>query len=693
MQSFTYMISHFFTIILIPISTGIAFSQGTAITDPVQFSTAGGMYTGTVEVGLTCSTPGAAIRFTLDGREPDSSATLYDGMPFLFDSIAVLRARAFAVGMAPSRVVTHSYLAGVEHSFPVVSLAFDPAAFFDADTGIYVKYLDDLTALANIEMFVPEANDAVFNQLVAVEIQGSASASQPQKSLEISAKGSLGNPTIAYPLFPELPFESYKRFVLRNGGQDWCVLQFRDEFAAGLLTDRSDMGDLLAAPALYAQAWRPAVLYLNGKYWGIHNIRERMNRFYVQQHFNWSSDAFDLVDNFGSVSNGDIAAWNDLFGYLTQTTGFDNDSLFEALEQQIDGQNFLDYCVFNIYLENEDWPGNNVRRFRQRSPEGKWRWMTYDLDFTFGLFQQNGGWNTGDASPDALARMLDDTTQVWPNPDWATLLFRRCWQNAGFRRDFANRLADMLNTAFLPARVSDRLNAFRTLYQPEITKHYERWWFGNYDSYWLANIETTRQFAFHRPDYVRQEILKAVPEASGLAELEIKANPPAGGRVEVNTVSPTAAQLPWSGIYFTGVALPVRAIANPGYLFTGWSDPDLGIKDSTNIVLSGNTVLVANFEKEDTVTTHTANMEWPVFSLYPNPADKTLTIKGKFAENAEVSVRILDGFSRQIAGPWRLTGREINHVSPDLSGLPGGVYFLKIEGVNGAVTRKFLVVR
>lgn len=661
-------------------------------TEAVQFSQRGGLFAAPIGVDLNCPTSGAIIRYTLDGSEPGIQSAIYDNIPLAISTTSVLRARAYASGLSPSAVTTNTYFVGVNHTFPVVSLAFEPASFFDTLTGIYINFTQDLTAVANIEFFEPAMDTAAFNQLVEVEIQGSGSTSLAQKSLEIKAKGSLGHDNVHHALFSDLPFDEYKRFVLRSGGQDWCVLQFRDEFATSLLSNYSDLGDILQKPALHLQAWRPSVVYLNGKYWGIHNVRERMSRFYLYQHFGWEEDEFDMIENYGEVSSGDSIAWFQLFNYLWQTeSGFENDAVLENLKQQIDYQNFLDYCVFNIYLENEDWPGNNVLRFRHRSVEGKWTWMTYDLDFTFGLYQPNGGWNTGDPSPNALARLLDGSSLVWPNPDWSTMLFRRCWQNASFRRDFANRLADMLNTVFLPQRVSNRLDEFRALYQPEITQHYERWWFGNYDAHWLQNIEKTRFFASNRPGYARNEIIQTMTEAYDVAGLTIDVFPPGGGKVVVNTVHPADADLPWEGTYFKGVPVPVMAVANPGYSFVGWSNPELGIADSVDLLLTDSILLVAHFQLLDTLITDTSESMSLSFNVFPNPTAGTLTVSGEMFKHYTVQVQVINGLGQVVSDAY-FAPNAAGRIFPEIRSLPAGVYFLKIFRENGeAAVRGFVL--
>ncbi len=643
-------------------------------TPNIQFSPAGGLFNGPLEVLLSSTTPNAVLYYTLDGSEPDVNAAVYtNALPI--DTNTIVRVRAFAPGLSPSPVMTQSYFVDLQHTFPVVSLAFPPPAFFDSTTGIYTNYTNGLSVVANIEFFEPgDTVAAAVNQLVEVEIQGTGSIVQAQKSLEIKAKKSLGLADINYPIFPDLPYASYKRLVLRNSGQDWCVLQFRDEFATSLVGDLSDLHGLLTPPHLFLQGWRPAVVYLNGKYWGIHNVRERMTQFYVRQHFNWTDSEYDLIENYGEAITGDSIAWFQFVHFL-QVNEFSSDAQFAQLRQQIDYQNYLDYCVYNVYLENEDWPGNNVRRFKHRSPAGKWQWLTYDLDFTFGLYQSNG-WNTGSASPNALGRLLDSTALAWPNPDWSTLLFRRCWQNATFRRDFANRMADMLNTNLLPTRIYQRLDQFQALYEPEIAAHYQRWWGVYISNVWLDNIAKTRSFAKQRPAYVRKEITAALPEASGLAYLIVDASPRQGGSLHVSTVHPDSTHFPWPGIYFKGVAVPVKAIAQPGFRFIKWSDTNLGSADSINVLVENTHSLTAYFER-----VHEADNPETVSTLEINlqlqPATNALTIRNSLIASSDFQVQIIDALGRVIL-ERNYAAQSEEYLTLEAAHLLTGTYFLRV---------------
>ncbi len=554
-------------------------------------STVGGKYDSGFPLSISTTTGPATLYYTLDGSEPTESSIRYTS-PIPIDKNTTLRIKGFVAGMTPSKTATHSYFIGTTHTFPIVALTFKKSDFFNDTTGIYVKYENGLEVPANIELFESGAKTAAFNQMVGIEIQGSASAQLPQKSLEIKASGSYA--AVPYKVFPELPFTSYKRFVLRNGGQDWGVTLFRDELAASLALKVSDLNGIIRTPDLDMQDFRPSVVYFNGEYWGIHGIRERMNRFYAEQHYNLKSADYDMIENWGSkIQNGDAVAFTAFYNSLANRNLADN-TAFEQFKTELDVSNFLDYNVFNVFIDNTDWPGNNIRCFRVKAG-GKWRFISYDHDFSFGLFLLTGGWNTSDARQNALGRLFNTTNINWPNPSTSTLLFRKCMENSNFKRDFINRMADMMNTIFKPARISQKINEFKTQYQPEIERHAARWG-SPYGILWEANIEKIRSFGNQRIPEVMSHVQQQFSEVTGTASVAVTVMPVNGGSVNFSTLNLTPSVLPFSGTYFKGVDIPVTAVPAAGYVFRGWSDASLGNSPTIKLRLSENKNLTAIFE-------------------------------------------------------------------------------------------------
>ncbi len=563
-------------------------------------SVAGGFFSNNFEVALSTATPGA---------EPDENDPLYTS-PLPVAATTTLRARTFAAGMLPSQVTTHTYFFGADHSFPVVALSFQEEDFFDPATGIYPNYLEDWERPVHVEFFEDDGSQA-FSQEGLVEIHGTGSAQSAQKSLKIKAKVNNGAGVFPYPIFPDLPFGEYKSFLLRNSGQDWKVTMFRDAFVSSLADDLDDVGGIILPPRLYLQGFRPGVAYLNGEYWGIHNLREHMKEGYIEQHFGLRDNEIDLLDNSNEAAAGNFDAWNFLKQYLAANS-FASDDKMQQLGSFIDLPHFLDYTAFNVLIDNSDWPGNNLRRWRERTYHGQWRFLTFDLDFSFGLLKIEPDtliFNSGDASANSLARLLDDSAVTWPNPHWTTLSFRKTMENAAFRRDFINRTADFLNVLFDPQRVNARIDEFVALYEPEIQQHFDRWSPGW--NPWASHVQVLRKFANDRPQFLRQHFVNYFSEITGTGTVTLKAQPANGGGISISTLTLGPQRLPWSGKYFTGIKVPVMAVPAPGYIFTGWSNPALGNQQTGNLTLEGDETLVAFFEKgsvsKDTIVINEIN--------------------------------------------------------------------------------------
>jgi len=566
-----------------------------------SFSEHGGFFTTSITVSIASQTSAAQIRYTLDGSEPDANSLLYMS-PLNLSQNTPLRARAFANGLLPSPVSTQTYLFDAQPSFPVVALSFKDADFFDPAMGMYPNYTEDWERPVYVEFFEPDGLGG-FSQDATAEVHGTGSAQFAQKSLKIKALANGGSGYFQYPVFPEQPFEEYKNLLLRNGGQDWNITMFRDAFVQSLAADLSDLGSIIEQPRLHLQAFRPGVAYLNGQYWGIHNLQEHAKMDYLTQHFGVSESEVDLLENDADAVAGDFDDWNNFVEFLN-THNFIFTAHYEQLADRLDLDHFLDYNAFNILVDNSDWPGNNLRRWHQRSGnDQRWRFLSFDYDFSFGLVKLNGSsidFNTGDASANSLARAMDDSSTVWPNPWWTTLPLRKAMENPDFRQQFINRSADMLNVLFAHDRLSHRMDEFVALYGPEMQRHLDRWAQGFNN--WSDNVQILRKFAEDRPAYVRQHYVDFFDEITGTATVQLEAQPTNGGGIHFSTLHLPADKLPWSGSYFTGVKIPVEAEAAPGFVFEKWSDTGLGTEKSTALTLGSDEVLTAIFQKGSTAT-------------------------------------------------------------------------------------------
>jgi len=75
----------------------------------------GGVFTPTISVSLTITTPDAFIYYTTDGAVPDTSSTMYTE-PFTLTSSAMVRARGYRDGYDPSAVASAHFVKATGHT-------------------------------------------------------------------------------------------------------------------------------------------------------------------------------------------------------------------------------------------------------------------------------------------------------------------------------------------------------------------------------------------------------------------------------------------------------------------------------------------------------------------------------------------------------------------------------------------------
>lgn len=633
-----------------------------------------GFYNGVQTVTLSTTTIGGTIYYTNDGSVPTQFATEYTS-PVTITENTPLRAVTFANGYDPSNPATFNYLINVNHTFPVITVTAGNDLIFGAN-GIYPNYTQDIEIPAHVELI---ENDGTigFSQIAEIEIHGSASATLPQKSLALKAKKSLGGKKFDYPIFDDLGFDAYRSLVIRNSGQDHNLTMFRDALVSSLVRDVSDVQGIISKPKLHTQGYRPGVVYINAEYWGIHNIRERMDKRYLKVHFGLDDTEVDFLENIDEVKEGDVVEWYNLVDFLN-VTDFSNDANFDVLKTKLDVDHYLDYMVFNLYIDNWDWPGNNNKRWRERVADAKWQFMTWDLDFSFGLYSPQG-WNSGAWFNNSLSRLFVEYGNAWPNPSWSTLIFRKMITNQKWRTDFINRMADQMNVLYDADRINGRIDEFKTIYAPEMPAHIDRWTTGTLN--WDSNINVLKTFANNRAGSVRQHFVSTFQDINGTAEVTLNANPSNGGSVKFSTLTLGENQFPWNGIYFRGVDIPVEAVANAGYVFTGWSVGSMGNNPLSQINISGNTWITANFAPIGNPSPQTIN--------FANISDK-LTTDAPFQISASASSGLPVSFS--ISGV-----ATINNNTITLNGSAGSVTVTASQNGNATyqpatnITRTFNV--
>ncbi len=559
---------------------GAANSGGLAAADRLArptFSPPGGVYAAGQNVTITAA-PGADIRYTTDGRRPTAASPLYTG-PIAVNAPTVIRARAFAAGTLSSRPATASYLIGVDSDLAVVSLVTDPAHLFDPQIGIYVvgkngakgrcgpkaNYNQPWERPVSLELWEP-GGALAFQQDVGFEIQGDCTRAMPQKSLEIKTRRRYGDNDIDYAVFPGNPLDEYERLVLRGGGNHNAYLSmFREPMVHALNEQTMNLDQ---------QQYRPTAVFINGAYWGIHNLRDKADEALIEQNYGLDADdEFDMMRaelNHVEQDAGNPAAWNafmaDLNRDLTIPANY-NDML-----AQMDVDEFMDFFIAHTYSSN--LRGGEFRFWRAYDPGSIWRWVFADLDNTF---------QKGQIKQDSLKSALkQNVTAIQP--------LKRMLTNIDFRNAFVQRAASHLNITYAPARVVGIINAMHDEIAPEMPAHIARWKKPASMAVWETEVTNMRNFANQRPGNMRNH-LNAYIGSPGTANLTVAIS--GGGTVAVAGVEPLA--YPFTGPYFRAIPLTLAAVPAFGYRFVQWQETG-ETNPAISLTLSATTTRTAVFE-------------------------------------------------------------------------------------------------
>ena len=223
----------------------------------------------------------------------------------------------------------------------------------------------------NIELFENDGSDrAAFNQRAGVKINGLYSWQLPQKMLGVYFRKQYGQGSLDYPLFHNRLRSSYKSFALRASGSDWSRTLIRDLLAQHSTLENMDL-DIMD--------FRPAVVYINGQYMGIHNIREKVDDDYIEKSYQLEPGSFDLVENEDYAEAGDTEAYDYLETLLDEDLS--DEANYNQVEQLVDIENVTDYFITEMACANYSI-SHNVMAWKPKAL-GKWRWVLMDLDRGF----------------------------------------------------------------------------------------------------------------------------------------------------------------------------------------------------------------------------------------------------------------------------------------------------------------------
>ncbi|MFZ6050991.1 CotH kinase family protein [Halocola ammonii] len=547
---------------------------------PPYFLGAGTFISGEAQLEIYHAEPDVTILFTTSGENPVESGIPYTSTIDV-DPGDVVKAYAIKDDYLPSYINSRTFIEAQDLSLDIVSISGNQDDIFGSE-GIYNNPYSGEEKVVSFEYYTADGNLQV-QQNAGVKIH--APDGRSQKSMRLYARSEYGENTFEYQFFPQKELDEHKRLVLRNAGNDGLELNktgVRDPLIHELFLSMNPDNNPIAG-------YRSVHVYLNGSYWGIYNLRERQDEFYIEYNYGYTS--IDLIERTAQTGST-WELWEGSFDdfYLMEETAIEldlsQDENYQIITDWINIENFVDYQLTEIYIINQDWLSNNMKMWRPQDGSEKWRWILWDTDWGLGLFYPN--YEHGYPDWNALNFALSNWGG-W-NSTVNTELLQNLVENDDFVWYFSSRGADLLNSHLKPETVNSKLGEITGTLQPDIQMQFDRW--GGSVSNWEGKLDYVQSFVQDRPFFFRQHFVDRF-ELIDTHEITLERTPAEGGTIEVNTI--VAETSPWEGIYYEALPVRLKAVPNPGYEFIGWE----GIEESSDEIwvdLTSDSTFVANFE-------------------------------------------------------------------------------------------------
>ena len=513
-------------------------SNVTANNDYIQLSHIGGIYENSFSLSLTKGNPNHSIYYTIDGSLPTpndfqySSPLLLNETLYSTDSLfshqlsppedefkpdrvkrsIILKAAVFnSNNIRVSPVYSNSYFIhslGANHnSLPIISLSLPEGSLVAQDTGIMVPGIhwnssnpnwtgnyyqrgDNWERESYIEYYDPNKNIS-FKQTVGLRTHGGNSRRFRQKGFKVYARREYGQRRMNYPFFIGESVNTYKSLVIKPFASSWrqsgienCLA---NQLVQGLNIDQLNN--------------HPVVLYINGEYWGVYYLEERIDEHHFEEHEGIHPDSIDIIENWnGSVREGDNVNFLALYDFV-ENNNFSDAEKYEELSDWIDIDNFIDYQLFEIFISNYDWPANNMRLWRKREEGQQWRWIFFDGD---------GGFY--DHSFNHVKHSLSEGNEGWPTNALSTLFLRKLLDNESFKEQFLARLEFLLDNDLHPDHTLEHFEAITTSIEEELLDQIEHHHFPENLNTWLGSLDEIKRFLAYRNCDLKKNINKEIED-------------------------------------------------------------------------------------------------------------------------------------------------------------------------------------
>lgn len=564
------------------------------------FSLEAGYYPGAVNVTITTGVPGATIRYTTDGSEPNNTSTVYGG-PVAINATTSLRARVYSsdATILPGFIETNTYFIGPDqHTIRVTSVS----------GGTLSDGTWNGDELMHIEFFDPAGNFLAEAQGDSNE-HGNDSNAYPQRGFDYVTRDALGyDHEVYYPLINTTDRPSYERLIFKAAANDNYPFSnggahIRDAYCHEL--------SILGGLHLDERSTESSILYINGQYWGVYEIREKVDDYDYTDYYRDQPEGFvDFLKTWGGTweEYGSGTDWYALVNFIT-TNDMSDQANYDYVLTQYNHMSLIDYFVMNGYVVCTDWLNWNTAWWRGRNPAGdarRWRYALWDNDYTFG----HGTNYTGveNTTPNADPCQIEDMGDVGGQGHIPVL--NALFDNEDFFADYVQRYASLSNSIFSCDRMIHVLDSMIAVIEPEMQRQVNRW--GGTYAGWQANVQNLRNFILAR---CNTTVIGGLEDCYDVTAYTLTIQIVGDGEIQVQEVEISSEDSPFSGVYFGGLPIDLLAEVEDCGSFGGWelisgdgvfssiSDPNTILEINSDVTISvtfttstGSSDLVLNVE-------------------------------------------------------------------------------------------------
>jgi hypothetical protein len=452
------------------------------------------------------------VRCTFDGSEPDQGTE-----PFLTDKeinkTTVVRCTEF-VQNEPKQKQTETYFIDESIKMPIVSISVAPTylnEYLDAPPCEpapckSAKFWEDVEYPVHVEYFAEGSDTKTksFEIDAGISVMGQWSRNQEKKSVSIVIRKEYQKDKLHYPLFDTRPNNNvFKAFNLRNNGQRFISDYIEDAMATSLLEGTN----------VDYQRSKQVIVFYNGVYHGIYDMREKLNEHFVETNYGIDDNNVDMVKHYYTditIANGTDKDYRDLLLYINDNDFSGNTVAYDSVSKLIDMGNYMEYMAAQIYYHNNDWPQNNVRAWK--SPSTPFKFIVFDTDFSF-------DWTRNSVSNFHEQNMIDwiiqggrsnGTCAQTQNKYCFHNIFKKLIQNDSFKQSFINRVSYLYSTYINKNTIAQQIDKInKTIDEEQIQRDLNLYKRPSYKNYCGGGFDTKgdclKKWSNERDKTVRDE--------------------------------------------------------------------------------------------------------------------------------------------------------------------------------------------